>query len=392
MKAPHYFLCSTRPLKDGTCPLQLVIYRRGTRAQISTGVRLLPSQWDGARVINHPSRAQLNNVLNQRRTAFETAILAAEAAGELSQMTAGEVARLIQSRLSGAPTDAKSTFADVFAAVVEGYAGRTRELYTITRKRLQEYDSHFITRTFEEVDARYIQAFERWLARTSPSVNARAIHLRNIRHVFNVAIDNEETTAYPFRKLKIKAVETKKRALSADALREYFSAVPATASLQKWHDLMKLTFMLIGINCADLYALRREDYQGGRIQYRRQKTGRLYNIRVEPEAAALIERWKGNARLLFPADRFAVQHDFLKYLNKRAKQIDPRFAHITTYVLRHSWATIAYNDLGISKDTISQALGHQYGSRITSVYIDADTRLIDEANRRVLDWVLYAKR
>lgn len=48
--------------------------------------------------------------------------------------------------------------------------------------------------------------------------------------------------------------------------------------------------------------------------------------------------------------------------------------------------------LDIPKETISAALGHEIGSRVTSIYIDFDRRKVDEANRRVLDWVFYGKR
>ena len=57
---------------------------------------------------------------------------------------------------------------------------------------------------------------------------------------------------------------------------------------------------------------------------------------------------------------------------------------------RHTWATIA-SYLDIPKETIAQALGHG-GNTVTDVYIDFDRRKIDEANRKVLDYVLYAKK
>lgn len=64
---------------------------------------------------------------------------------------------------------------------------------------------------------------------------------------------------------------------------------------------------------------------------------------------------------------------------------------VTTYWRSHSWATYAA-DLDIPKDTISEALGHEHGSRVTGIYINYDQRKVDEANRQVLDWVLYGKK
>ena len=63
---------------------------------------------------------------------------------------------------------------------------------------------------------------------------------------------------------------------------------------------------------------------------------------------------------------------------------------MTTYWARHSWATIA-RSLRVSKDDIALALGHG-AKTVTDIYIDDDMTFIDEANRKVLDWVLYGKR
>ena len=72
------------------------------------------------------------------------------------------------------------------------------------------------------------------------------------------------------------------------------------------------------------------------------------------------------------------------------KTVNPLFPELTTYWARHSWATIAAS-LDIPKETIAAALGHG-GNTVTDIYIDFDVRKIDEANRRVIDWVLYGKK
>ena len=62
------------------------------------------------------------------------------------------------------------------------------------------------------------------------------------------------------------------------------------------------------------------------------------------------------------------------------------FFSFDMYWARHSWATIAFS-IGISKDVISLALGHSNGSQVTSIYINPDLKQIDNANRRVIDYV-----
>ena len=72
------------------------------------------------------------------------------------------------------------------------------------------------------------------------------------------------------------------------------------------------------------------------------------------------------------------------------KEYDPLFPKISTYWARHSWATIA-SSLDISRDVIGHALGHG-NNTVTDIYIDFDQAKVDEANRKVLDWVLYNKK
>lgn len=55
---------------------------------------------------------------------------------------------------------------------------------------------------------------------------------------------------------------------------------------------------------------------------------------------------------------------------------------------RHSWATIARNNCGVSKDDINLSLNHvDEGLKMADVYIAKDWSLIDEANRKVIDYL-----
>ena len=180
--------------------------------------------------------------------------------------------------------------------------------------------------------------------------------------------------------------------------------------MQKYIDTFKLTFFLIGINPVDLCGdLKLEE---GRIIYDRSKTGRLYNIKLEPEAAELLDKYKGKAHLFGLAEKTRNYHSFVTNLDKYLKQIGPvelipnpnkhrspkakkflkvrtsAFPGISIYWARHTWATIAAS-LDIPKETISAALGHGYGNQTTSIYIDFDMKKVDDANRRVIDYVLW---
>ena len=254
---------------------------------------------------------------------------------------------------------------------------------------------------FEDITKEWLTSFESYLAKTAPSKNARNIHLRNIRAVFNEAIDDEITTFYPFRRFKIRPVPTAKRNLKVEELDLLFN-YEVEEFAQEYLDMFKLIFMLIGINMADLSNLK--SIEGGRINYNRAKTGAFISVKVEPEALEIIERYRGKDWLVNILDRYKDYRNYTHRMNLSLKTIgpmkrvgrggkkvrEPLFPHLSTYWARHSWATIAAS-LDIPKETIGHALGHS-GNTVTDIYIEFDQRKVDEANRKVLDWVLYGKK
>lgn len=279
--------------------------------------------------------------------------------------------------------------------------GGTAKIYKQTLNLLHAFDPEINKRAFEDIDLKWLNRFEAFCAQTQVK-NTRNIHLRNIRAVFNNAIDYELTSCYPFRRFKIRSVPTRKRSLSIDELRQLFNMTPDDYA-QIYLDAFKLTFMLIGINPVDLYNLT-EITSTGRIEYIRAKTHKLYSIKVEPEALEIINKYRGSKRLLSYADRWRRDDSFDKYTNKalkylgalppapgRKKAATAWFPELTLYWARHSWATIAA-ELDVPDAVISQALGHSASNSTTEIYIRRDIKKVDEANRRVLDWVLYNKR
>ncbi len=80
-----------------------------------------------------------------------------------------------------------------------------------------------------------------------------------------------------------------------------------------------LIFYLVGINTVDLCRL--EKIRNGRIEYRRAKTKKIYNIKVEPEAAEIIERYKGSKYLLNILERYKNYKDYAHRLNENLQEI-----------------------------------------------------------------------
>lgn len=255
---------------------------------------------------------------------------------------------------------------------------RTQNLYEMTARKVEKFDNMATL----NIDVSWLSRFEAWMAKDN-KINAYAIHLRNIRTVMNWAIDNGWTDNYPFRRFKIKHEITRKRNLSASFLYNNIIRCEAEPYQEKYRDLFLLSFFLIGVNPVDLLNAEPHQLSDGRFEYVRSKTHKLYSIKVEPEAQALIDKYRGKEHLLCFADK-AFYRNFLAKANLFLHTIRQ---DITMYYARHSWASIA-SELDIPMETISAALGHSFGNATTAIYINFQQKKVDEANRKVIDYVL----
>ncbi len=411
----HYYLDVRCVADDRPAPLKLDFACKRQHAQLSVGVRLLASQWDAKtqKVHGTMSDKPTNLFLLQTMARVSEIIMKLTNDGELAGLSAVEAKNRIASELRP-DVGAENRLLTRFRSYISHCkTQRTREIYEATIKKVKAFDSHAESLSFETITKDWLSRFDVWLSEVGgcPSVNARSLHLRNIRAVFNDAIDNGITTRYPFRTFKVKTEATRKRAVAVEVLRSLFS-YPVTSDQVKYVDAFKLLFSLIGINVIDLLALKDGQLVDGRLSYRRAKTGKLYDIKVEPEAAALIEKYHGHlGRLVSWGENRKHYTTFTYQMCRGLKSIGstvtewrtdelgvyrevevfrPAFPMLSSYVARHSWATIAAS-LDVPKDVIAHALGHG-GSSVTDIYIDFDLRKVDEANRRVLDWVFYGKK
>ena len=277
----------------------------------------------------------------------------------------------------------------------------TKLVYLTTRKRIYDYDK---SATFDSITKQWLNEFYAHEIGRGRKVNGVAIDLRNIRTVFNWAIDNDITTKYPFRKYSIKQEKVRDFTMSAAQLVE-LRDYPVEPQQERYRDLFMLSFYLIGINISDLLQLK--EMNNGRIVYRRNKTGRIYDIKVEPEALNIIRKYRGKDHLLCILDGSKNEYKDIRKFNslmneglkrigrkeearnargrKFMKLVEPLFPQIETYTARRTWATIA-SKLDIPKDVIGKGLGHsEWFSSTTDIYIDFDSSKIDKANRQVLD-------
>ena len=381
-------LDTRRALKDGTYPVKIVVTGNKKEVRVDTGVSVKEDGWNTStrNAVNRRTASLLSTLL----TRAESVILDLRERGMFDKMTTTQLRKALTAE---GPASPQTTFLEVCEQFLRLKTGkRTREIYETTMKKVKVFAPDA---TMEDITPNWLREFSVFLG---GAVNGRAIHLRNIRAVCNYALDEELTQNYPFRKFKIPREETRKRSLPMDDLRSIIALDDLTPQEEEYRDMFLLIFYLIGINIADLAALTHDSLVDGRIEYRRAKTGRLYSIKVEPEAQAILDKYAGEQHLLSPFDRYRNYRDYNHRLNDALKKIgpvngkhrngvptrEPINPELSTYWARHSWATIAAS-LDVPNETIAAALGHSFGNRTTAIYIDFNLRKVDEANRKVLD-------
>lgn len=261
----------------------------------------------------------------------------------------------------------------------------------------------------EEINVKTMKAFENAL---KDRTRAQSLYPNCIKTMFNAAREyyNDEDNGIVQIKHSLdryKPVEqnvAEKRALDVETIRRIF-AIPydnvKVKGKSSRHDLaldcFRLSFCLMGMNSADLYnADRLEDntiiYDRMKTKDRRRDKAEI-QVNITDYVKPLIEKYKGKERVFNFYERFATMESFNRAINIGLKGIGKEFGieRLQFYAARHSMATIAVNDVKISKYIVNDMLNHTDQSlRITELYIKKDFNTINEANVKLLDYVLKA--
>jgi integrase len=223
-------------------------------------------------------------------------------------------------------------------------------------------------------------------------------HMRDLRTLFNAArakYNDEElgivrVPHYPFKKYKIGSPPlTRKRNLESGLiLRLINTKTEPNSRAELAKELFHLSFLLCGINAADLYHCSADNINYGRIEYNRAKTKArrrdkaFISINIPEKAQLLLGKYLGKLK-----DRYCSVNALDTALSKGMKALckEAGLSGITFYWARHSFASIARNDCRFSKDDIALSLNHvDNGHSVTDIYIAKDWNIVDEVQEAVI--------
>ena len=388
--------------------IRICVRSKNTVGYIPTNILIKEKNWHDGRIVGTTQDKQLNKLLDLTLSSLKLKLASIGATHDIKMMTGKEIVALIAPNSS----EKKKKVQDktLVAAYWSKFIDRkdkpkTAEVYQTTLSMLGKYCDVDNLR-FADITYTWLRDLEAWMEQRGNAVNTRSIHLRNLRAVYNEAIREGLISQenYPFRQFRIKTEQTAKRSLNVDELRK-LRDYSGEAHIRKYIDVFFISFYLAGINMIDLLQLPK--LEGGRIEYRRSKTGILCQLNVPQEALQLIKKYEGKERMLCFGEEYKNHKDFLHRMNEnlqkvgimfyeykqakngaihKSKHYIPDFPEITSYWARHTWATIAA-DIDIPDAVIDMALGHKSPYPMTDIYVRRNQKKVDEAVRAVIDYI-----
>lgn len=202
---------------------------------------------------------------------------------------------------------------------------------------------------------------------------------------------------FPFNHFKVPpTTRTKKRAISKEKILRLCD-LNYERGTSIWHarNYALIMFYCRGMNFIDLVKLKLSNIQSGRIFYGRSKTGTPLSVEITQELEELLNNYTENKEsneYLFPVNydgshKHAEKYKTLcrrmnEHLSTMAKDAGIE-EKLTTYTIRHSWATIA-KYIGVPIEVISESLGH-HSLDTTEVYLKGfNDEILDAANRKII--------
>lgn len=388
---------------DGTYTIRIRVTANRKSKYISTNISVSDIQL--TRTGNIKDRAVLDNL-----DALVARMRAASADIDpfvVSRMTVDEIARYIENNQEGT---FRLEFFGFAQKVIESKATKnTRNYYRNAVVAFAEFTGRK-SMDISEITSSLMRNFEAWLvAKYGKGARATGAYPESIGHIHGQArlmYNNEETGEIKIRNpfAYFHATRTRQpahRNVSRETIQAFIDRrdkLTLKTDIMS-ADLFLLSFALMGMNAADLYACPAP--QDGILIYNRAKTASRrddnaeMHVMIDPRIQKLFEKWadpeKRHALRLYKKIRPNVLNLELSIGLRRACKLMGIEERLTFYSARHTWATLAYS-AGVDKSIINDCLCHVDESmKVTDIYISKDWERLWKANEAVLDLFDWTK-
>lgn len=400
--------------KDGTWSVKIrITHKRKTRRYSTQMIATEKDITKGGKIKNQSILDSAEDIIRGWRKKLVDIGMTADT------MDVDAVVRL----LTSAPQDEQIPMFPWMYAYAEKIEKRnTRNNYLVAIRALEKFIGFDIS--FQQLRSSIIRDF---VAQKGASANLNVVYLHKMHKEAMLEYNDDDVTRIPddpFLRVKlVKQKNERKRGLSADVVRMIANMpdVDRQTSVRNLaRDMFVLSFCTLGTNMVDFY--NAQTPKNGVLEYERQKVkdkreDKAYiSINLHPIAQEIINRHKGRTTMLNLCQRYTGDNCVHRSLGLGYKQMkqylieeyrrthartrisdeeivkELRIENLSYYSARHSWATIAHNDVGIDKWTVHEALNHvDKATSVTDIYIRKDFTRINEANYKVIEYVFGEK-
>jgi len=392
-----------KKLSNGNSPLMLRVSKdRKTKYQ-SLGISVNLEHWDFNRSRpkpNCPNRELILKIILEREAEFQKQIL--ELQSDNKEFTAST---LIAPKVKLRIKTVKEFYDELINELESASKVGNAMIYKDSLRSLESYTDSKLDIPFSLIDLDFLKGYEKWLRQRNCKETSLSLFFRTLRSTYNKAIEAKQVkkTVYPFDEFKVSkfSIKTEKRAITKEQVKLIMELDVSNESeyIQIAKDLFIFSYLCGGINFTDMANLQLSNIINGRLLYKRQKTGKKINIPLCNEANAIIKKYieeDSTRGYIFPilhqnihkdeTQRYNRKKKVLLKVNKALKAISDMTgvnANLTTYVARHSYATVLKRS-GVNVALISETLGHS-DLKTTQIYLDSfENSQIDEALENLL--------
>ena len=391
-----------RKKKDGTYPLVLRLGHNASTTTIPLNISIHENDWDDdAKAVKKSykgsnSVARLNNIIQKSKADAMDIILKLNESGVLQNLSKVDIRnRLVKQNSSISFFSYTETLITNFIAAsrigtARSYKGVAAVLKTFNNGK---------DIAFKDLTYNFLNRFETHHLSKGNSYNGLSVYMRAIRAIFNKAVKDGiiEKDLYPFQDYKIKSVPTEKRALEITLLQTIINKkITQKHACFNARNYFVASYMMYGMNFSDMAHLKKTDILDGRIQYRRRKTSKPFDIKVVPALNKILQHYiskSGDSLYVFPIlkrDNALMQDRDIQWARKRYNKKLKELAKIckieqklTSYVSRHSFATQAMLSQ-VPLNAISSMLGHS-SLKTTEIYLKSlPNNILDDYNLKIL--------
>ena len=395
----------SKTLANGEHPLMLRIIQNRKTQYKSLNISVAAKHWDfdkNAPKPKCPHKDLINKIILKTKLEYQQKVLEKKANEE--EFTASSLIHEQENEIKAMTVD------DFYKQLIKelkekGQIGNSYA-YLSSYDNLKNFNKgKKLNYTFSHIDVVFCKKFEDWMRRKGNKDTTISYQFRTLRAAFNRAITAKVVSKEknPFSEFKLSHLNTKtmKRALSKSDILKIMDADCHDKSelSQLAHDLFCFSYLCGGISFVDMANLTPENIIEGRLIYQRQKTHGSINLQLSDRALQIISKYsdyqkKANyffpilhhKRHITPMQKHNRVRKYCLHINQELKLLAKELnitANVTTYVARHSFATILKKS-GVNIGIISQALGHQ-DIKTTQIYLSKfDNEQVDEAMKNLL--------